>query len=123
MRRYATVTSMPNVKLLPGLLDSDFWQAANQTCRVVWLTMMCMADDDGIVRAGVLGISARCCIAYDSVMESIGYLCCDAGMAQVVDGGWKMLNHEGLVAFQTRKQEAGAERAARYRAKRAKGSK
>ena len=114
---------MPNVKLLPGLLDSDFWQAANQTGRVVWLTMMCMADDDGFVSAGLLGITARCGLTYEEVKESVGYLCCVACMAQEVEGGWKMLNHEGLVAFQTRKQEAGAERAARYRAKRAKGSK
>ncbi len=115
---------MPNLKLLsPGLLDSDFWQAANATSRIVWLTMMCMAEEDGVVYAGILGITSRCGLTCEEVKESLDYLCCIACMVTEFEGGWRMVNYEGLVAFQTRRQEAGAERAARYRAKRARGSK
>lgn len=49
---------MTYVKLHASILDSSVWLEPHAT-RIVWLTLMAMADRDGLVRARVPGITAR----------------------------------------------------------------
>lgn len=108
-----------NVKLRKSFLDSDVW-AMPDSVRLVWLTMMFMADDSGFVGAGVLGIARRAGVDGLECQAAIEHLCeGNQPLAAPILGGWRMVNYERFVSTQTDRQEANAAAAARYRAKKA----
>lgn len=89
-------------KLFQSILASTIWREPNET-RIVWITMLAMADKRGVVEASVPGladmarVSLACCKRalkalqtpdrYSRTREH------DGRRIEPVDGGWLLLNH------------------------------
>lgn len=116
------------VKLFGSILDSSIWSSSLST-KILWVTMLAMADEEGIVDAAVPGLARRAGITVEQ---------CEAGLAELlapdlhsrtkehegrrieeVDGGWLVLNHAKYREIQTKAQLTAAKRQKRYRASRA----
>jgi hypothetical protein len=89
-------------KLFESITDSTIWRAPDTT-RLVWITMLAMADQHGYVGASVPGLADRakvsleacltaleCFLAPDEWSRSKEY---DGRRIAEVDGGWLLLNH------------------------------
>ncbi len=115
------------VKVYGTILDSSIWLEPAPT-RLLWITMLAMADENGIVRASVGGLAHRARISRDD---------CEAGLATLMapdpdsrseefegrrvdlyDGGWMVLNHRRYRDMRTEAQQDAAKRAADYRERR-----
>lgn len=57
------------VKLSCGILDSTLWQYDSDT-KVVWITLLTMADYEGIVTATIPGISRRAGVSIEAVEKA-----------------------------------------------------
>lgn len=116
---------MAFVKLHGTILDSSIWLDDHPT-RLLWITMLVMADERGVVQASVGGLAARARITREE---------CEAALAKFlgpdpdsrdqtsgerierVPGGWLILNHANYRDKQTRQQALTAARVARHREK------
>ncbi len=116
---------MAFVKLHGTILDSSIWLDDHPT-RLLWITMLVMADEHGVVQASVGGLAARARITREE---------CEAGLAKFlgpdpdsrdqtsgeridrVPGGWLIINHANYRDKQTRQQALTAARVARHREK------
>ena len=122
---------MSYVKLHVSILDSSVWLESSAT-RIVWLTLMAMADRDGLVKARAPGVTARARVTPAE---------CDAAMAcfrapdphsrtpdndgrRIVDTreGIQLLNYEAHRDAMNAEDQARkhAERQARYRGRKAR---
>lgn len=114
-------------KLFSRILDSTIWREPNET-RLLWITMLAMADQDGVVHCTIPGLADRARI---SLQE------CEAALHKFqqpdkyswskemegrriteVDGGWFLVNHAKYRALMCREeqQEKTRIRVARHRA-------
>jgi hypothetical protein len=89
-------------KLFNSILASSIWCEDDKT-RIVWITMLAMADQFGTVEASVAGlahhahVSKEDCdkalakfLAPDSDSRSTEF---DGRRIERIDGGWRLLNH------------------------------
>jgi len=118
---------MTFVKLHGEILDSSVWSEPHAT-RIVWITMLAMADQDGVVRASIGGLAHRARVTNE---ECRAALACFLGpdpdsrdrttgeRIEEVPGGWLILNHGNFREKQTREQALTAARVAKHRARRA----
>lgn len=117
---------MSYVKLFGSILDSTLWREDNET-RILWLTMLAMADRDGVVEASLPGLADRARLTRDQVVAGLGKLqapdpdsrspVAEGRRIEKVDGGWALINFE----YYRDKQSADdlrAKAAARQRRKR-----
>lgn len=93
---------MSYTKLFSYILDSTVWRLPNEG-RLVWITLLAMADRDGEVHASVPGLADR---------ARVDRLYCDQALAMLmapdpdsrtpdhegrriekIDGGWRLINH------------------------------
>lgn len=124
---------MPYVKLHQSILDSSIWLESSDT-RIVWMTLMTMANQDGIVRAKAPGITARARVSRAACDEALRILRApdpDSGTPdhegrRIIDTpeGILLVNYE---AWRDRLDKAdrdakAAARQARWRARQAKNS-
>lgn len=58
------------VKLFTSILDSSVWNYDAET-KVVWVTLLAMADKDGLVHAAVTGIAARAGVSIEKAEEAL----------------------------------------------------
>lgn len=89
-------------KLFQSLLDSTVWQEDLPT-KVVWITLLAMADRDGCVWASIPGLAKRagvelldCESALKKFKEPDEYSRTkdfDGRRIEDIDGGWQVLNH------------------------------
>jgi hypothetical protein len=112
-------------KLHSTILDSSIW-AESMATRLVWITMLAMADQNGIVQASVGGLARRANVTREECDEALRvFLGPDPDSRdgttgeriEKVPGGWLVLNHANYRDKQTREQEQTAARVARHRAK------
>lgn len=90
------------IKLFGQILTSSIWDEDDQT-RLVWITMMAMADRDGIVRSTTNGIAVNARVPKEAAARAIAkFLSPDpesrtpyheGRRVEVVEGGWHLLNH------------------------------
>lgn len=90
------------VKLFESILDSTVWLEDAET-KVVWITMLAMADANGYVAAAVPGLAKRAGVdrqAVDVALEKFRSPDPDSRSREHegrrivdVDGGWKLLNY------------------------------
>jgi hypothetical protein len=113
-------------KLFASILDSTIWQEAAHT-RLVWITMLAMADRDGIVEASVPGLAARAGVERAQCEEALAVLLApdpdsrtptaEGRRIERVPGGWLLINHElyrhRSSAEERREKEADRKRRAR----------
>lgn len=112
-------------KLHAVILDSSIWLEPTHT-RIVWITMLAMADADGHVEASLRGLAARARVTDEECRQAIASLIgpdpdsrdgtTGERIRQVEPGVWFVINHEKYRDRQTRRQALGAARSRRYRA-------
>lgn len=89
-------------KLFQSILASTIWRADDPT-RIVWITMLALADRDGIVEASVPGLAdfarvplAACVTALQTLSapdEWSRTRAHDGRRIEPVEGGWRLVNH------------------------------
>lgn len=114
------------VKVYTTILDSSVWGLDHAT-RIVWITMLAMADGEGRVRASVGGLARRAVVTRDECEAALEALSSpdpddtsgvDEGRRiRPTDGGWVVVNHRRHRDRRSEKQEADAARQRRHRAR------
>lgn len=89
-------------KLFSSIIASTIWREDNDT-RIVWITMLAMADRYGVVEASVPGLADMARVTVDGARRSILKLSSpdpdsrsheyDGRRIEEVEGGWRILNH------------------------------
>jgi hypothetical protein len=89
-------------KLFGSILDSTVWQTP-QHVRLTWITMLAMADRDGLVEASVPGLALRAGVDRSECEQALALFLApdpdsrtpdhEGRRIEKVDGGWRLLNH------------------------------
>lgn len=118
--------SMYFTKLFSSITESTVWFEPNET-RIVWITMLAMADQNGRVFASVPGLAARARVPVEACRVAlVAFLSPDPDSRtkehegrriEELDGGWRMLNHAKYRALKDEEsqRERAAEKQKRYR--------
>lgn len=90
-------------KLFGDILYSSIWQEADAT-RLVWVTLLAMADREGVVRAALPGIAHAARVSPEATAEAMEKFQSpdpqsrsqdyEGRRVERVDGGWRLLNYE-----------------------------
>ena len=104
-QQIATYTKMNMAgftKLFSSILDSTIWREDDKT-RIVWITMLAMADRLGYVAASIPGLAARANVSIPEVKAALAKLADvdeysrtkdnDGRRIEDADGGWNLLNY------------------------------
>ena len=112
-------------KLFSSILASTIWQENNPT-RIVWITMLAMADRDGEVAASIPGLARYANVSLEECEAALAsFLAPDkysrttdfeGRRIEVIAGGWRLLNHAKY-----REAMRGVDRAEYLRLKQAEG--
>lgn len=112
------------VKLYGSILDSSVWAEDAET-RLVWVTLLAMADENGHVEASPGGLARRANVSKAGCEAAIGkFLSPDPDSKsqdhegrriQAAPGGWDLLNHRRYRDMRTTTQIQTAERVRRHR--------
>jgi hypothetical protein len=89
-------------KLFSSILASTIWREPNEV-RLVWITLLAMADKDGIAEGSVPGLADFARIPVEATREALARLSApdpdsrsqeqDGRRIEPVDGGWRLINH------------------------------
>ena len=119
---------MSYTKLFNSIVTSTIWTEDDKT-RIVWITMLALADKNGEVQGSIPGLARIAGVAVDDCRSSIDKFLSpdpdsrtrdDEGRRiEEIDGGWHLLNHRKYreMASKDESRESEAKRKARYRAK------
>ena len=125
---------MAYVKLFGSILDSTVWDTAPAT-RLVWITLLAMADRDGVVEASVPGLAKRANVDRSDCERALALFLApdpdsrtkdnEGRRIEEVDGGWRLINYEKYrdKATVSEKAAKNAERQRRYRQREAEKAK
>ena len=90
-------------KLFNTIVTSTIWQEDDKT-RIVWITMLAIADQFGIVSAAIPGLASVANVSVEAARVAIKNLLApdpdsrtkdfEGRRIEEVDGGWKILNYE-----------------------------
>lgn len=90
-------------KLFSSITDSSIWQEPSDV-RVVWVTLMAMADHAGRVHASVPGLARRANVARELAEQALHVFMSpdpdsrsknnDGRRVEEIDGGWRLINHQ-----------------------------
>ncbi len=117
---------MAYVKLSTSILDSSVWEQ-DPAVRITWITLLAMADQDGMVRSTAGGIARNAIIDLDTVKRALATFESpdpdsrtpdhDGRRLAKVPGGWLVLNYERYRDENNadERKERQRERQARYR--------
>jgi hypothetical protein len=104
------MTGMAYVKLFGSILTSTIWRESPQT-RVLWITMLALADRDGVVEASVPGLADLARLSVEDCRRALEVLegpdpdsrtqIRDGRRIQRVQGGWQVVNYEAYRDRQT----------------------
>ena len=114
-------------KLFSRILDSTIWREDSDT-KVLWITMLAMADQDGVVHATIPGLADRARVSIEKCEDALArfqepdkysWSKEEAGRrVRVVEGGWFLINHakyRALMGYEEQKEKTRL-RVARHRA-------
>jgi len=119
---------MAYTKLFNSIVTSTIWSEDDKT-RIVWITMLAIADKNGEVQGSVPGLARIAGVPVEDCRIAIGKFLSpdpdsrtkdDEGRRiEEIDGGWSLLNHQKYreMASKDEQREAEAKRKARYRDK------
>ncbi len=101
-------------KLFNSILASTVWSEPNEV-RIVWITMLAMANKDGVVEGSVPGLAVFARLSIEDTRHALDRLSApdqdsrskelDGRRIETVEGGWKLVNH-----FKYRQQMSADER-------------
>jgi hypothetical protein len=113
-------------KLFGSILHSTVWLEPNHV-RLVWITMLAMANRRGLVEASLPGLAVAARVSLEECQEALNKFTSpdphsrtkdhEGRRIEEVDGGWVLLNYEKHRQAQARTLKS--ERQARWRAKKA----
>ena len=113
--------SMTFTKLFSSITASTIWAARDQT-RIVWITMLAMADQHGRVWASIPGLATTARVRTEDCATALAELSgpdkysrtkdFDGRRIEDIDGGWRLLNHAKYRAI--RDEESIKESKRRY---------
>ena len=93
----------PYTRLFRGIVHSTVWREADHV-RIVWVTMLALADSRGEVAASVPGLADVSRVTVDQCRDALARLgspdsdsrCRDEEGRRIVtiDGGWRLVNHD-----------------------------
>jgi hypothetical protein len=93
----------PFTKLFSSITSSSIWRAPNEV-RLVWITMLAMADKDGEVWASVGGLADLARVSRQECLSALHALLSpdedsrtkehDGRRLEEIDGGWRLLNYK-----------------------------
>lgn len=88
--------------LFNSIVTSSIWNEDSET-RIVWITLLALADADGKVEGSVAGLAPVARIPIESCQKALGKLMApdeysrtkenEGRRIQEIDGGWLILNH------------------------------
>jgi hypothetical protein len=119
---------MAYTKLHQSLVTSTIWREPHPT-RIVWITMMALADQHGEVMASVPGLADASRVSIQECEEALRSFLgpdpysrtkdFDGRRIEEIDGGWSLLNHPKYrrMASKDESKEKASARTARYRAR------
>lgn len=118
---------MPNyTKLFNSIVTSTIWTEDDKT-RIVWITMLALADQNGEVHASIPGLARLAGVPVESVDVAIEKFLgpdpysrtpdYDGRRISPIDGGWELLNHAKYrrMASLADQKENNAKRQKRHR--------
>lgn len=120
--------SMAYTKLFSSIITSTIWMEPDQI-RLVWITMLAVADKNGEVQGSVPGLARIAGVPIEAARDAISRFMSpdpdsrtkdDEGRRiEEIDGGWRLLNHRKYREMCSRDEarEAEAKRKAAYREK------
>lgn len=89
-------------KLFGSILASTIWREDMET-RIVWITLLAMADKRGVAEASVPGLADFARVSIDGTRAALAKLMApdpdsrsqahEGRRIEAVDGGWRLLNH------------------------------
>lgn len=89
-------------KLFGSIVGSTIWSEDNET-RIVWITMLAMADQHGEVQASIPGLAKFASVSLAAMEAALGKLMApdpysrtkdnEGRRIEEIDGGWRLLNH------------------------------
>jgi hypothetical protein len=95
--------SVTFTKLFSSITESTVWCEPDRT-RLVWITMLAMADRHGRIWASVPGLANRARVPVEDCRSALDtFLAPDRDSRtpahegrriEMIDGGWRLLNHE-----------------------------
>lgn len=111
-------------KIFGTILDSSVWEEATAT-RLLWITMLVMADENGFVKSVEKGLARRARLSLEEVRAGLEVLEApdlesksqEYGGRRIerMEGGWQVLNYRKYREQRTKQQVLAAERQARHR--------
>ena len=125
--RFVTVTLVSGyTKLFASIVTSTIW-GLDSDARVVWVTMLALADRHGRVEGSVPGLARAAVVSVDATRRALEAFLSpdpdsrtktdDGRRIEVIDGGWRILNHakyrQKMTAEEVR--EKTRDRVSRYR--------
>ena len=117
---------MAYTKLFNSIITSTIWMESDQT-RIVWITLLAMADKNGEVQGSIPGIARVAGVSLDACKAAFkAFLSPDpysrtkddeGRRIEEIDGGWLLINHAKYreMASRDESKEAAAKRQARAR--------
>lgn len=115
-------------KIFASMLRSTVWVGQPRHRKLVWITLLMLADAEGNVWASVPGLARDAEVTNDEVEDALEHFrqpdkhsrTKDHDGIRIVDidGGWHILNHHKYREIQSTKQQNDAKRARKYRASR-----
>jgi hypothetical protein len=117
---------MSFTKLFASITASTIWNEPDHT-RIVWITMLAMADRDGYVAASIPGLATLARVPLESCIKAVESFTSpdpwsrtkdnDGRRIVEVDGGWQLLNYDKYRATRSPEdqREKTANRVRRYR--------
>lgn len=107
------------VKLFGSILQSSVW-AESPSTRLVWITMLLLADEDGFVKGVESAIARSAAVSKEECRVALNILEAPdlesqsqewAGRrVEKVEGGWQVLNYTKYREYRTREQVKAADR-------------
>lgn len=107
------------------LLNSTVWVCSDRPTKICWITLLCMADQHGIVQSSLPGLAKEADITVEEAAAAIDQFQrpdphsrtkeYEGRRVEPVDGGWLVLNHRKYRDYRTEDQVKEAERKADYR--------
>jgi hypothetical protein len=125
---------MAYTKLFSSIITSTIWTEDDQT-RLVWITMLAIADKNGEVAASLPGLARLAAVPLDAVERAIEKFLSpdkhsrtkdDEGRRiEEIDGGWLLLNHAKYreMASRDEAKAASAERQKRFKERKKRNAK
>lgn len=94
---------MPQSKLFGGLVYSTVWRESHHV-RIVWITMLALAERDGVVNASVVGLADAARVTLEECEEALEILRQPDPLSRTqshegrrlcdLECGWRLLNYE-----------------------------